>query len=77
MPPRRCRRSTILIRTTRPTSRREDRTRAVIEEWNEPIYPGLAYVVVSVRGGQAVDVKAFEWDAESSEFVERPVDVGE
>jgi len=55
----------------------EDRTRAVIEEWDEPIYPGLAYVVVSVRDGRTADVKAFEWEAESSEFVERAVEVGE
>ena len=51
----------------------EDRARAVMEGWDEPAYPGLAYVVVSVRDGAAVAEKAFVWDADSRDFNEQPV----
>ena len=52
----------------------EDRARAVIEEWDEPIYPDAAYVVVSVMGGQAADIKAFLWHEETRGFAEEKVE---
>ena len=55
----------------------EDRARAVIEEWNEPIYPDAAYVVVSVMGGEAGDMKAFVWDDDTREYIEKAVEPGE
>jgi|APSaa5957512576_1039674.scaffolds.fasta_scaffold134099_1 [CysO sulfur-carrier protein]-S-L-cysteine hydrolase len=52
----------------------EDRARAVIEDWDEPIYPDAAYIVLSVMGGKAGDIKAFVWDDDTREFIERKVE---
>ncbi len=52
----------------------EDRARAVIEEWDEPIYPDAAYVVVSVMDGKASDIKAFVWDEDTRGFIEEKVE---
>jgi proteasome lid subunit RPN8/RPN11 len=40
----------------------------------EPAFPGVCYIVVSVMGGVARDVKEFIWDARRKDFVECPPD---
>jgi proteasome lid subunit RPN8/RPN11 len=39
----------------------------------EPWWPGVDYLVVSVRQGQAADAAVFAWDPASREFVKRAV----
>jgi proteasome lid subunit RPN8/RPN11 len=46
----------------------EDRERAVFGE--DPLYPGTAYVVISVNGGEVGGMKAFRWDGQKKDFVE-------
>ena len=36
---------------------------------NEPLWPGVQYVVVSVRGGKAREARSFRWDAARADFV--------
>ena len=55
----------------------EDRARAVIEDWDEPIYPDAAYIVISVMAGEAGDIKAFVWDDDTREFVEQDVEAAQ
>jgi [CysO sulfur-carrier protein]-S-L-cysteine hydrolase len=45
-----------------------DRRQALVD--GQPTYPGTTYVVVSVTGGRAEDVRAFRWAADRSDFVE-------
>jgi proteasome lid subunit RPN8/RPN11 len=40
----------------------------------EPSYPGVAHLVFSVRGGKAVDLKAFDWSDAEGRFVEVPIE---
>ena len=40
-----------------------------------PLVGGLAHLVVSVRGGEAVDIGCFAWDPELSDFVEMEIQV--
>lgn len=51
----------------------EDRARAIIEDWDEPIYPDAAYLVLSVRNGVMDDAKAFVWDEQTRDYVEQPI----
>jgi len=39
---------------------REDRNAAVM--WDEPVYPGVEYIVISVMGGEVKDAVIFSWD---------------
>jgi proteasome lid subunit RPN8/RPN11 len=51
----------------------EDRKKAT-EPWDEPNYPDVTYVVVSdarVRD----EMRAFRWDAATSDFAEIPIEV--
>jgi proteasome lid subunit RPN8/RPN11 len=40
---------------------------------DEPLWPGVEYLVVSVKDGRAVEARAFRWDPERSEFSARDV----
>ena len=52
----------------------EDRARAVMDEWDEPLFPGIAYVVIAVAQGLAVDTRAFAWNEDQRDFLELPVE---
>lgn len=41
--------------------------------WDEPTYPGISYIVISIYGDTVRVVKAFEWDEAKSDFIEVPV----
>ena len=49
-----------------------DRSRAVYvwDNKEEPIHPGVSYVVISVFPDGVKDMKVFHWDENESEFVE-------
>jgi proteasome lid subunit RPN8/RPN11 len=49
-----------------------DRSRAVYvwDNKEEPIYPGVSYIVISVFPEGVKDMKVFHWDERESEFVE-------
>lgn len=49
-----------------------DRERAVGPD-GEPIWPGAAYLVVSVMGGRARGAASYRWDPQERGFVETPV----
>jgi proteasome lid subunit RPN8/RPN11 len=51
----------------------EDKARAVIEDWGEPLHPDTVYLVYSVLNGVTADVKAFIWDDTTRDFIETPV----
>ena len=51
-----------------------DKRNALID--GEPAYPGVVYVVVSARDGQAGEANAFRWDASTRDFVGVPLVVG-
>lgn len=42
---------------------REDHNAAVM--WDEPVYPGVDYIVISVMGGEVRDAVIFSWDGET------------
>jgi [CysO sulfur-carrier protein]-S-L-cysteine hydrolase len=46
----------------------EDRERALA--WDEPAYPGAAYLVVSVYGGRVKERRAYAWDESTRDFAE-------
>ena len=46
----------------------EDVRQAIVDE--TPIYPGTAYLVMSVIGGSVVDQKIFYWDEAQAKFIE-------
>lgn len=52
-----------------------DEDSAFAAPFGEPSYPGVVYLVCSVRKGKAVDLKAFDWSEEAGRFVEVPVEV--
>lgn len=52
----------------------EDKERALA--WDEPAYPGAAYVVVAVHAGKVTDRRAYSWDEEKRDFVEVPLQSG-
>lgn len=52
----------------------EDRARAVMEEWDEPLYPGASFVVLSVRNGKIDDLKSFAWDENSRDYLEELIE---
>ena len=43
---------------------------AAAAPFDEPAYPGVVYLVFSVRKGKVVDLKAFDWSASAGKFVE-------
>jgi adenylyltransferase/sulfurtransferase len=45
----------------------EDQERALA--WDEPVYPGAGFLVVSVMAGRVADRLAVAWDAERRQFV--------
>jgi proteasome lid subunit RPN8/RPN11 len=51
-----------------------DRERALLGA-GEPFWPGVTYLVVSVRAGRAEHACAFWWDADAGAFREAPVPV--
>jgi proteasome lid subunit RPN8/RPN11 len=57
-----------------------DRARALSQfpgEPPEPLYPGVAWVVLSVYDRAVRDAKAFAWDAGAADFVEVAIRVGD
>ncbi len=46
---------------------------AAAAPFGEPAYPGVVHLVFSVRKGQVVDLKAFDWSDEAGKFVEAPI----
>jgi proteasome lid subunit RPN8/RPN11 len=51
----------------------EDRERALA--WDEPAYPGAAYVVVSVYGRAIKERRAYAWDEAKREFSEVALEI--
>ena len=51
---------------------REDRQKAVTDE-GEPLWPGVCYLVVSVREGLVDGARLYTWDAAAGEFREEEV----
>jgi proteasome lid subunit RPN8/RPN11 len=49
----------------------EDRDRAMFG--GDPLYPGTAYVVLSVNRGAIEGMKAFRWDRQKKDFVEAAI----
>jgi proteasome lid subunit RPN8/RPN11 len=49
--------------------------RAALSDSGTPLYPGTAYVVISVVEGRAVDSAAFRWDPPRRDFVGVPLRV--
>lgn len=45
----------------------EDRAQA-LGGWDEPMYPDVAWLVLSVRDREVVDTKVFAWDTAAGEF---------
>jgi len=43
---------------------------AMAAPFDEPSYPGVAYLVVSVRGGRAVTDRCFDWATAACRYVE-------
>jgi proteasome lid subunit RPN8/RPN11 len=55
---------------------KEDHAGAVM--FDEPMYPGAVYVVISVFGGKAKSAELFAWDGKKYSFSERlPIDDAE
>ena len=50
-----------------------DRRNAMVD--GVPAYPQTTYVVVSVAGGRATDVRAHRFSSAANDFVEVPLDV--
>lgn len=48
----------------------KDRSDAIM--WDEPVYPGVAYLVISIYDDAVRVVKAFTWDDVKSDFSEVP-----
>jgi proteasome lid subunit RPN8/RPN11 len=51
-----------------------DRERALLRA-GEPLWPGVTYLVVSVRSGRIAQARAYWWDAHATAFGEAPVPV--
>lgn len=51
----------------------EDRQGAVPAPWREPLYPGVIYLVLSVRDRMVRDIKGFRWSPADRAFVEGAV----
>jgi len=43
--------------------------------FGEPSFPGVVYLVYSVRDGEVADVKAFDWSTETMRFVEVQLEI--
>jgi len=52
----------------------EDRAQA-LGGWDEPMYPDVAWLVLSVRNREVVATKVFAWDTASGDFVEVALEV--
>ena len=46
----------------------KDKSDALV--WDEPAYPGVAYIVISIYEGTIRVAKAFAWDEDTSDFIE-------
>ena len=49
-----------------PIFSEEDARVAVLE--GEPAYPGVAYLILSVRAGKATEMKLYRWDGEGNHY---------
>jgi proteasome lid subunit RPN8/RPN11 len=49
-----------------------DREMALLPD-GSPLWPGVSYLVLSVRGGRAASAALFDWDPERRCFLERPL----
>ncbi len=47
-----------------------DRAQACSFDPSEPDYPGIVYIVMSIRAGKFARAAAFAWDFEKKEFAE-------
>ena len=45
--------------------------RLVAAPWGEPMYPGVSYIVVSIRDRKLKEINEFSWDETKKEFMER------
>ena len=50
-----------------------EKDKADATAWDEPVYPGAAYVVVSVYDREVKTTKAFAWNEDDTDFVEVPI----
>lgn len=48
---------------------------AAAAPFGEPSYPGVVYPVLSVKDGEVVDLKAFDWSEAEGKYVEVPVEI--
>ena len=53
----------------------KDKADAII--WDQPVYPGATYLVISVYGTDIRAVKAFAWDETARDFTEIKAPFGE
>jgi len=54
----------------------EDKAQA-LGGWDEPMYPDVAWLVLSVRQREVVATKAFVWSAEQQDFIEAALEIVE
>lgn len=47
--------------------------RLVAAPWGEPMYPGIAYLVISVWKGQLKEINEFFWNEDKKDFVKHPL----
>lgn len=47
--------------------------RLVATPWGEPAYPGVSYIVVSIRNRSFKGMNEFVWDEKKKDFVERKI----
>ncbi len=52
-----------------------DEDKLMAGPWGEPNDPKLAWVVISVKNGQAVALSEFSWDEEKKDYVERKLKI--
>lgn len=52
----------------------EDKAQA-LGGWDEPMYPDVGWIVMSVRDRRVVAAKAFAWNNEQNDFVETAIEV--
>lgn len=49
----------------------KDKTDAMV--WGEPAYPGVVYIVISIYEDTIRTIKAFDWDENTSDYLEETV----
>lgn len=50
-----------------------DEDKLVAAPWGEPMFPGIAYVVVSIWNGKLKEMNEFTWNDIQKDFVERRI----